>query len=191
MQRSRVTALTAMLITGLALVYVAVSALAGWEPSAGWLIQAVIHLGELAAVLALAFSGAAGPGRAARAGLTLAGVGQAVIAAAEVIWPHDHGLGDILFGVSPLLTGAGLITAGVAVLRAGVWTGAARFLPLTLGGYTILVLIPVMIGSGGPPAPLALWTIGGWDLLWFAIAAVALGAVRAAAPADRSVITVR
>jgi hypothetical protein len=28
-----------------------------------------------------------------------------------------------------------------------------------------------MIASGGPPAPLALWTIGGWDLLWFALSA--------------------
>ncbi|WP_123809636.1 hypothetical protein [Micromonospora globispora] len=47
----------------------------------------------------------------------------------------------------------------------------SRFLPLTLGLYTILVLIPVMIASGGPPAPPALWTIGGWDMLWFLLSA--------------------
>ncbi|WP_248966160.1 hypothetical protein, partial [Sphaerisporangium perillae] len=67
----------------------------------------------------------------------------------------------MLFSVSPILTGAGLVTAGVAIIRAGVWARPSRFLPLTLGLYTILVLIPVMIASGGPPAPLALWTIGG------------------------------
>jgi hypothetical protein len=84
-------------------------------------------------------------------------VGQLIIAAAEVIWPGNRDLGDVLFSVSPILTGAGLVTAGVAI-RAGVWARPSRFLPLTLGLYTILVLIPVMIASGGPPAPLALWT---------------------------------
>jgi len=95
-----------------------------------------------------------------------------------VIWPSNPDLGDVLFSVSPILTGAGLITAGVAIIRAGVWAGSSRFLPLTLGLYTILVLIPVMIGSGGPPAPLALWTIGGWDLLWFVLSASVLSRTR-------------
>jgi hypothetical protein len=93
-------------------------------------------------------------------GLASAIVGQLIIAAAEVIWPSNRDLGDVLFSVSPILTGAGLVTAGVAIIRAGVWARPSRFLPLTLGLYTILVLIPVMIASGGPPAPLALWTIG-------------------------------
>ncbi|MBM0239446.1 hypothetical protein JNW88_24020 [Micromonospora sp. ATA32] len=98
-------------------------------------------------------------------------VGQLTIAAAEVIWPSNRDLGDVLFSVSPILTGAGLVTAGVAIIRAGVWARPSRFLPLTLGLYTILVLIPVMIASGGPPAPLALWTIGGWDMLRFVLSA--------------------
>lgn len=90
-------------------------------------------------------------------GLASAIVSQLIIAAAEVIWPSNRDLGDVLFSVSPILTGAGLVTAGVAIIRAGVWARPSRFLPLTLGLYTILVLIPVMIASGGPPAPLALW----------------------------------
>jgi hypothetical protein len=36
-------------------------------------------------------------------------------AAAEVIWPSNRDLGDVLFSVSPILTGAGLVTAGVAI----------------------------------------------------------------------------
>jgi hypothetical protein len=120
---------------------------------------------------ALALSDAGGHGRVARVGLASAIVGQLIIAAAEVIWPSNRDLGDVLFSVSPILTGAGLVTAGVAIIRAGVWARPSRFLPLTLGLYTILVLIPVMIASGGPPAPLALWTIGGWDMLWFVLSA--------------------
>jgi len=116
---------------------------------------------------ALALSDAGGHGRVARVGLASAIAGQLIIAAAEVIWPSNRDLGDVLFSVSPILTGAGLVTAGVAIIRAGAWARPSRFLPLTLGLYTILVLIPVMIASGGPPAPLALWTIGGWDMLWF------------------------
>jgi ABC-type transport system involved in multi-copper enzyme maturation permease subunit len=120
---------------------------------------------------ALALSDAGGHGRVARVGLASAIVGQLIIAAAEVIWPSNRDLGDVLFSVSPILTGAGLVTAGVAIICAGVWARPSRFLPLTLGLYTILVLTPVMIASGGPPAPLALWTIGGWDMLWFVLSA--------------------
>jgi hypothetical protein len=50
--------------------------------------------------------------------------------------------------------------------------------PLALGRYTLLVLIPVMIGSGGPPAPLTLWTIAGLDLLWLFVAAAILSRSR-------------
>jgi hypothetical protein len=123
-------------------------------------------------------------------GLAAATVGQLTIAAAEVIWPSSPGLGDVLFSVSPILTGAGLITAGVATIRTGIWAGSSRFLPLTLGLYTILVLIPVMISSGGPPSPVALWTIAGWDLLWFALSASVLGRTRAAVPSDPATATV-
>jgi hypothetical protein len=109
---------------------------------------------------ALALSDAGGHSRVAWVGLASAIVGQLIITAAEVIWQSNRDLGNVLFSVSPILTGAGLVTAGVAIIRAGVWARPSRFLPLTLGLYTILVLIPVMIASGGPPAPLALWTIG-------------------------------
>jgi hypothetical protein len=136
---------------------------------------------------------AGGHGRVARVGLANAIVGQLIIAAAEVTWPSNRDLGDVLFSVSPILTGAGLITAGVATIRARVWAGSSRFLPLTLGLYTILVLIPVMIGSGAPPAPLALWTLGGWDLLWFTLSATVLSRTRSAASSDRATakVTVR
>ncbi|WP_433209741.1 hypothetical protein ACQP00_45810 [Dactylosporangium sp. CS-047395] len=188
MDRTRASAVAALLITAFAVVYAGGSAVTGWEPRLGWLLQTVIHLGELAAVAALAFSSARARGRAGRVGLAAAAAGQLAIAAAEVVWPHDPDVGDVLFAVSPLLTGAGLVVAGVVIARAGAWTGVARWLPLALGLYTLLVLIPAMVGSGGPPAPLALWVIAGWDLLWLLVAAAVLARSRmeGAAPAGRS-----
>jgi hypothetical protein len=35
-------------------------------------------------------------------------------------------------------------------------------------------MIPILIASGGPPAPAALWAICAWDLLWCATAAALL-----------------
>jgi hypothetical protein len=180
MRSPRSTAVAALVITSAGAVYAAVSALASWEPSVGWLLQAAIHVGELLAVMALVRVGAAGTGRAGRTGLGLAILGQATMAVAEVLWPIDHGLGDILFGVAPVLTGVGMIIAGVVTVRAGRLSGWQRFLPLTLGLFIFAVMTPVLIVSGGPPAPAALWVIVGWDLLWALIASSTL--TRAAEP---------
>ena len=103
-----------------------------------------------------------------------------------VVRPHYPGVADVLFAVSPLLTGAGLITAGLVIIRADAGTGRRRWLPLALGLYTLFVLVPVMIGSGGPPAPAALWTIAGWDLLWLLVAATVLARTRSDGSAPRS-----
>jgi hypothetical protein len=180
---SRTAGMIALPVTILAVLYAAGSALAGWEPSLGWLVQAVIHVGELLAVLALALSGAAGTSRTARVGLGAAVLGQAVLAAAEVVWPADPGLGDTLFGIAPILTGVGLIVAGIAVLRAGRWTGWRRFTPVVLGVYIFVVMTPVLIASGGPPAPASLWAITGWDVLWTLIATSVLTSAPLANPA--------
>jgi hypothetical protein len=109
-------------VTAIAVLYAAACAAFSWEPSLGWLIQALIHLGELAAVVALVSSGAVGASRPGR---------------------------------------AGLITAGVTLVRAD----RGRWLPLALGVYTMAVLIPVEIATGGPPATLALASIAVWDVL--------------------------
>jgi hypothetical protein len=161
--------LFALLITAAAVPY----ALVGWEPAFGWLIQSVIHVGELLVVVALIRSGVAGPGRAARTGLGAAVLGQAALAGAEVIWPHYPDLGDALFGVGPMLTGVGLVVAGVQVLRQHRSADWRRFMPIAVGGYVFAVLMPVVIGSGGPPATAALLAIAGWDVLW-ALTAVAV-----------------
>jgi len=179
--RSTRIALPALLITAIAVLYAAATALTGWEPSFGWLMQSVIHVGEMLAVIALALSGAAGSGRSARIGLGAAVLGQAILASAELIWPSRPDFGDVLFAIGPMLTGMGLIAAGIAVLCAKRWTGWRQVTPITLGIYIFVVMIPVLVGSGGPPAPAALWTIGGWDVLW---ALIAVSALTQAATAD-------
>ena len=62
--------------------------------------------------------------------------------------------------------GAVLGVAGVTLVRAD----RGRWLPLALGVYTIAVLIPVEITTGGPPATLALASIAVWDVLWLMLA---------------------
>jgi hypothetical protein len=183
MDKSRASAVAALFITGLAIVYT-VAFIAGWRPSWGWLAQATIHIGELLAVVALALTKASARSRVARVGLAAAIVGQLTIAAAEVVSPSCPDLANVLFAISPILTGAGLITTGLATIRARAWAGPSRFLPFTLGLYTILVLIPMMIGSGGPPAPLALVTIMVWDLIWFALSIAVLSQTRSAVLGD-------
>ncbi|HEY0937243.1 MAG TPA: hypothetical protein VGD91_26330 [Trebonia sp.] len=175
MNITRVSALLAVPVTAAAVLYAAASAAFSWEPGLGWLIQALIHLGELAAVIAFASSGAAGPSRPGRAGLAVAAVGQIVLAVAEVVYPRQPDLGNVLFGIAPVLTGVGLITVGAILIRAD----RGRWLPLILGVYTIAVLIPAEIATGGPPAPLALASIAVWDVLWLMLALSVLNPVPA------------
>jgi hypothetical protein len=153
----------ALLITAAGVLYTGVVAVSGTEPAAGWLIQAVLHLGELLVVVALALSPVS---TIARAFLGLGVVGQLGLAVAEVVWPGNPSLGDALFGVGPMLTGIGLIGAGISILRAGRPTGWRRALPLALGIYIFVVMT-----SGGPPAPQALAALAGWDVLWALVAA--------------------
>jgi hypothetical protein len=56
--------------------------------------------------------------------------------------------------------------AGIAVARAGTWSGMRRLLPLLVGIWILVPATPVMIMTGGPPDRLALAVIIVWDVLW-------------------------
>lgn len=88
-------------ITVLAALFAAIGALTGWEPSWGFLARAVIHLGELAVVLALALCGAAGRGWPGRIGVGAAIIGQVLLVAAELVYPVSPDVGDQIFSVAP------------------------------------------------------------------------------------------
>ena len=187
LRHSRTAAGIAAVVSGLAVVYV-MALLLGLEDRA-WahLPRGFIHLGEFAAVVALGLSGAAGGQWLGRAGLGAAGLGALLLAVAEVATVSSPGVSGALFGLGPPLVGVGLVLAGVAVLRAGVWAGWHRYVVLALGSYVFVVLTPVIIASGGPPAVASLWALTGWQVLWVLIAAAVLAetaeALRSAAPA--------
>lgn len=169
---ARAVAWVAAVITGLAVVYT-VALLAGMpDPDAAVYGRVVMHLGELAAVVALALCGAAGSGWLARVGLTMAGLGQLMMAVGELFGSGPTG--DALFAVAPNLTGLGLILTGIAVIRAGVWSGWRRWITLVFGIYVFVPLAPMIIASGGPPAPLALVGLLAWEVLWVLLATAVL-----------------
>ncbi|WP_073265758.1 hypothetical protein [Cryptosporangium aurantiacum] len=161
--------MTALVITSLGVVYTTFCAVTQRNLSFGWLAQTVLHIGELLVVVALA--GTADRSLVVRAGLGAAAIGQGMLALAEVVWTVNPDLANVLFGVGPMATGIGMIVAGIGIARRWDRPAPHRFTPLALGIYVFAVLTPVLIGSGGPPAPAALWAIAGWDVLW-ALAAV-------------------
>ena len=73
--------------------------------------------------------------------------------------------------IAPNLVGLGLILAGIAVIRAHRWTGWHRYVVLALGIYVFVVMTPLIIVSGGPPATaLGVVALLGWEILWALIA---------------------
>lgn len=174
---TRTAALACIVGTTLAVLYVLAVLLTATEPPFGFVAQALIHLAELAGVLALAWSGAA-RGQLGRIGLTLAIGGQALLVVAEVTYPASPAVGETMFMIAPLLSSVGMVLAGAAVLRTGLWTGWHRFAALLVGVWSIVVLTPAIIASGGPPAPVALLAITGWDLTWLLLGLAALASTR-------------
>ena len=187
LQHSRTAAAVAVVIIGLATGYALALLLGMPDPGWAYLPRGVIHLGELAAVVALALCGAAGTGRLAVVGLGAAGGGLVLLAVAEVITESGPGASGTLFMIAPNLVGLGLVLTGAAVVRTGRWTGWRRYVVLASGIYVFAVMTPVIIASGGPPAAAALVALVGWEILWALIAVSVLtetaGARRSTAPA--------
>jgi hypothetical protein len=114
------------------------------------------HWGLVVALVALCLSGALGPGRAARAGGWLAVAGMLGLTFAELNtiryaeWDFDTanaGLLGATYGVTTNLVGLGLLVAGVGAVRARVWSGWRRWLPLIIGIATFVELTPGMFGG--------------------------------------------
>ncbi len=126
------------------------------------------HLGLVAGLVGL---GRTEPAGTRRAGVLLAigGMGLltvtelAAIGAARSTYPGPGtGLLDALYGISSVVIGIGLVVAGIAVLRADVWHGWRRWLPLGLGVYVFVPMMPLMF-VGFVAARLA---ITGWMVLF-------------------------
>lgn len=141
---------------------------------------AVQHLGLLAGLLALGWSGAAGKGRSARVGARTAVIGMVgltiteLLAATAAELTTDHAwvmaLGA-LYGLVSLVIGVGLIVEGTGVVRSRVWRGWRRWVPLSLGIWVFIPMMPVMsISFVG-----ARLAITGWMLLFALLGAVLVG----------------
>lgn len=116
-----------------------------------------MHLLTLFGALGLARSGLAPTSRAGRVGTTLAVVGMAAIIPCELAFipfatstDTDPGpmFASTAIGVASLVAASGFVLAGVAVLRAGVWRGPTRILPLLTGGWVFIGLTPLAIAVG-------------------------------------------
>ena len=103
----------------------------------------------------------------------------------EFLAPFDAGDCRDALRVAPLLTGPGLVLAGVAVVQARRWSGWRRFVPLACGAYLLVVFVPVVISTGTDIGFLA--AVTGWDLGLAALGiAVAQEASAPAAPGARA-----
>jgi hypothetical protein len=134
----------------------------------------VQHLGLIAGQVALWTSGALGRSRTARAGHVLALGGMLLLAVTEVVAttaaesPYSSSrtdVLDVLYGISSVAAGVGLVIAGIAALRARVWQGWERWLPLALGVWVFVPMTPAIM-AGFLPARLS---ITGWMLLYAAL----------------------
>jgi hypothetical protein len=120
-----------------------------------------------------------GPGRLGAWGLAGALAGMGLLAAVELVaisaanaaYPSPRtDMLDALYGVSSVLIGIGMTLAGIAVLRAGRWTGWRGALVLVTGVYVFAPLTPALLG----PFVLARLAITGWMLLFAALGWVLL-----------------
>ena len=130
---------------------------------------AVAALLLVGAVAALNRSGATGNGRAARIGLAATAVGWVTIAAALVVSQLRGEDATALYIVATLLHFTGMVTAGVAVVRAGVWTGWRRWTPLLCGVYAGAA--SPLFALPGTPGYLA---VAGWGACWLLLGAALL-----------------
>ncbi len=179
----RAAALVGLVLTALGVVYILIVAVTGVELSWGFALQALIHIGELAVVLAVAGAVAWRSGLLGRIGVGVAVVGESLLAVAELVFPFNEPVGDQIFNVAPPLAGLGMVLVGIAVLRSGLWSGWNRFMPLLVGVWIFVVVTPLLIAFGGPPALGPLLALGGWDLCWALVAVAVLVETPDRAPA--------
>ena len=113
----------------------------------------------------------AGRSRLAVGGLVAAIIGLVLMSILEVIViaGADAVVGDplydtmsSLYGIPTILTAVGLVVGGIGILRAGVWRDRGRVLPLIIGAYVFVVLLPALFG----PNWLGRVAIGIWCLLF-------------------------
>lgn len=127
----------------------------------------VQHLLLLAGVLALLR--VAGPvSRSVRAalGTTAVGLGLLTLVQLYVITLADATTADpraalngLLYGVSTILIGLGMLVAGVGIVRAGQWTGWRRWTTLATGAFVVVVVLLITSTFTASQIVLGVWML--------------------------------
>jgi hypothetical protein len=141
-------------------------------------VQALLLVG----VVGLAWSGAAGNGWLGRIGLGIALLGRVSFLVGEIV-SFATGTEDGTFiPLGALLTGVGMVLAGIAVMRARRWDGWQRFLPLLAGLYPFVAMFPLFAVASEPP----LLSIALWGVVWVPLGLALSEKVGTTAPAQRA-----
>ena len=132
----------------------------------------VHHLGLLAGLLALGVLARPVATRVTRAGTALAVAGMVLLTLMEAVVAFlglgitaDSARGQLLgslYGVASLMIGAGLVTAGVGLVRRPVFPGSGRYLPLALGVWVFVPMVPALFA----PMVWGRLAIIGWMVLF-------------------------
>ena len=135
------------------------------------MVFALQHVTMLLVLVGLLWA-AAGRSRLARGGVITAIVGLAGLSAMELmsITAADSVAGEslydamsALYGIPTILAAVGLVLGGIGIIRARVWRESTRILPLALGAYVFVVLMPALVAG---PWWAARVVIGIWCLLF-------------------------
>ena len=107
------------------------------------------------------FGRAVRPGWFARIAFGALIAGSAGSVVAEALLRFDWTAGNNLYSVVGSVHAAGFILAGIGVIRARAWTSWHRFMPLAMGLYVPLLMIPLLARSNGTsPVALAGFHVG-------------------------------
>ncbi|SOC53746.1 hypothetical protein [Ornithinimicrobium cerasi] len=132
----------------------------------------VHHLGLLAGLLTLGVLARPVATRVTRAGTGLAVAGMVLLTVMEAAVAFlglgitvDSARGQLLgslYGVASLMIGAGLVAAGVGLVRRPVLPGLGRYLPLALGVWVFVPMVPALFA----PMVWGRLAIIGWMVLF-------------------------
>jgi hypothetical protein len=136
--------------------------LSAWATIAGAVMLLILGIPLAALEAQVPVPWAAGRGRLASSGLVGTALGLAVLALAEFVSRPSLSTAEVFYSIGTLLTGLGLILAGVAMLRAERWTGWQRFTPLACGLFLLLILVPALFMPGFVPH----YALGAWGVCW-------------------------
>ncbi len=124
------------------------------------LLYILIQLLLLFGFLGLWWSHGVGQGQFGKFAFGLALLGHLAFVLAEL-----HSLmireASLLLPLAALMSAVGLLLTGIAVLRAQVWRGWARWIPLLTGLYPFLVMFPLVALTGGEANNYA---VAGWEV---------------------------